>query len=370
MKVILLKNNLKIGLETISRSISENSSLPILKTVLVKNNNNKICLLGTNLELAVTSKVAGKIIEEGELAIPFGVFSSIINNLDSDRVNLEKKNKNLIIKTDNYSAVIQGMEPSDFPIIPSIENKNFYVEIQSEIFKDSLSKVIHAAQTSDFRPELNGVLFDFQINAIKLAATDSFRLAEVSISKQQFKTNYESGFKVIIPIKTGQEILRILKDGTSAKLCFDSNQMVLKTDDFELISRLTEGSFPDYEQIIPKKFGTEILLQKDNFVNAIKLSSAFTTKISNLRFRIEDGKKAVEVYSADSALGENTYIIPAKIKGEVAEVGFNWRFLMDGIKAMSSEDVFFGINGENKPAMLKNPEDNSYFYVIMPIKSA
>lgn len=369
MKVILLKNNLKSGLDIVSRAISENSSLPILKTVLVKNQNNKILFLGTNLELAITSQVAGKIIEEGELAIPFNIFLSIVNNLDSDRINLEKKNKNLLIKTDNYSAVIQGMEPADFPIIPAIENKNFYIEIQADVLKENLSKVISAAQTSDFRPELNGVLLDFQINSVKLAATDSFRLAEAVIPKQYFKTNYDSGFKVIIPIKTAHEILRILKGGTMVQLCFDSNQMVLKTEDFELISRLTEGVFPDYEQIIPKKFSTEITIQRNNFLNAVKLSSTFTTKINDLRLKIKENKRAVEIYSADSALGENTYLIPAKVTGDLTEVGFNWRFLMDGIKALSSEDMFFGINGGAKPALLKNPEDNSYFYMIMPIKS-
>lgn len=370
MKVIVLKNNLKTGLEIISRAIAENSNLPILKTALIKNKNNKLYFFGTNLELAITAQVSGKVIEEGELAIPFGILMSIVNNLDAERINLEKKNKNLIIKTDNYSATVQGMEVGDFPIIPAIENGNICFEMQSSVLREGILKVISAAQTSDFRPELNGILFDFQINALKLVATDSFRLAEVSISQQQFKTNCENRFKAIIPVRTTQEILRILKDDVTVKLYFDNNQIFLKAEDFELVSRLIEGNFPDYEQIIPKSFETRLSVPRGQFLNAIKLVSAFTTKISNLRFRIKEGKKSIEVYAADSALGENTYVVPAKVEGNGVEIGFNWRFLTDGIKPLSSENIFFGINNEQRPALIKSSEDNSYFYVVMPIKSA
>ncbi len=370
MKVIVLKNNLKTGLEIVSRAVSENSNLPILKTVLLKNKENKLSISGTNLELAITSYVSGKIIEPGELAVPLGVFLTIVNNLDADRIHLEKKNKNMIIKTDNYSATIQGMEPSDFPIIPKLEDNEQYMEINSEVLKNNISKVAPAAQTSDFRPELNGLLFDFYVNGLKLAATDSFRLAEATVPSSQFKTNYQSGFKAIIPLKTTQELLRVLKDGITAKMCFDSNQVLLKTDDFEIISRLVDGSFPDYEQIIPKGFDTETVLNRDQFVNAVKLSSAFTTKINDVRFRVKDGKKNLEIYSADSALGENTYIIPAKVTGKAADISFNWRFLLDGLKALLSEDVLFAINNETRPAILKSPGDDSYFYLVMPIKSS
>ena len=135
MKLIILRDNLKLGLERVSRAISETSQLPILKNILLKSKNNKVYLLGTNLELAVTANISGKIIENGECAIPFNVFSTIVNNLDSDRINLDKKDNTLIIKTDNYSAIIQGMDPTDFPIIPDIENKKNHIEINSNVLK-------------------------------------------------------------------------------------------------------------------------------------------------------------------------------------------------------------------------------------------
>src|SRR3989344_7576782 len=213
MKLIVIKSNLKDGLFIIERAGGEHLNLPILKNFLFEAYNNKIKITATNLEIGVSYSINGKIIEEGKITTPLSIFSNIINNLPTERLNLEEKDGGLIIKTDNYEAIIQGMPHKDFPIIPTIKNQSEHIQVKSDILKEAFAQVILAAQFSDLRPELNSVLIDFSLDTIKLAATDSFRLSEKTIGSGKFESNHTKPFKLLIPLKTSQELLRILRDG-------------------------------------------------------------------------------------------------------------------------------------------------------------
>jgi len=369
MKLVVLKNNLRDGLVAIERASAENISLPILKNVLIKTFNNKIQLSATNLELAITQFVSGKIIEDGSITVPLGTLLTIANNIANDRISIEVENNTLHFKTDNYEAIIQGLPEEEFPIIPKIENTKNYLKINTDIFKTALSKVINAAQPSEIRPEIGGVLFDFQVTNFKLVATDSFRLAEKTIQEGNFTCTFQRGFKIIIPLKTVQEILRI-NDGEELTICIDPNQILFKNDDIEIISRLIDGAYPDYDAIIPKSLDTEMIIEREHLVNAVKLVSTFSGKVNEIKMKISEGKKSIEVFSSNQYVGENKYLIPAKIKGEAFEVSFNWRYLMDGLKNFDSNELLFGVNGDVRPAVLKNTADTSYFYILMPIKGS
>lgn len=372
MKIIILKNNLKTGLDAINKlGIESNSStLPILKSFLIETVDNKIKLTMTNLEMAITVFVPGKIVEEGSLPVPFGIFNSIISNIQAERINLDEKNGSLIIKTDNYQAKIQGNKKEEFPIIPKINNKELFFKIPAASIKKALYSIMGAIQVSEIKPELGGVLFDFQINNLKLAATDSFRLAEKTIPDTQFDSNIEHAFKMIIPLKTIQDVVRIFKDeDDKINIGFDPNQVLFKTENVEIISRTIGGNFPDYQSIIPQLFETEVIVNRDQLINALKLTSSFTDKLNEIKVVVGEKTKNIEVYSSSQILGDNQYLIPAKIKGQSLEIVFNWRFLLDGIKVLDSESVFMGLNGHNKPAIIKSPGDISYFYVLMPIKA-
>ncbi len=367
MKLIVLNNNLKEGLNAVSRAVAENANLPVLKNILIRTFNNKIRFSATNLEIAVTYCVSGKIIEEGGVTVPFSVLNGIVNNCDSERVSLETDGNALNFKTDNYEAKIQGLGEDEFPIIPKIENSARYITIDAVLFKTYVLKVANAIQISEIRPEISGILLDFQLTQFKLAGTDSFRLAEKTVNEKDFKSNFEQGFKIIIPIKTIQEVVRSLKEGELA-MYIDPNQTLFKNGDLEIISRLIDGTYPDYEQIIPKEFGTEMVINRESCLNAVKLVSNLTGKVNDIKVKTKENGKAIEVYSNNQFVGENKYLIPAKTKGDPFEIAFNWRYLMDGLKNFETEDVTVGVNGEMRPALIKNPADNSYFYLIMPLK--
>jgi DNA polymerase-3 subunit beta len=369
MKLIILKNNLKEGLAAVDKEVVENNTLPILKNILLTTENNKIKISATNLETGINKFILGKIIEEGGITIPFNTFYGIISNCDSERINLETKQNTLYIKTDNYEAKIQGINKEEFPIIPKIEDPNHYLEINTEVLKNAFLKVINAAQISDLKPEISGVFLGFNLINLKLAATDSFRLSEKTLYLNQFNNNFKKGFKIIIPLKTIQEVIRVFNSELQTKIFIDSLQILFKNENTELISRLISGEYPDYEQIIPKTTESEIIINRDNLIKAIKLVSNFSGKTNDIKLKTKEGKRVLEIYSANQYLGENNYLIPIKLNGEgVKEISFNWRYLLDGLKVFDSDNLSFKLNSENKPAVLNSPDDNSYFYILMPIK--
>jgi len=297
--------------------------------------------------------------------VPIDLFSGVVNNLTTERLSLEGKNGAIEIKTDNYRATIQGAPPEEFPIIPQIKSQES-INLSGELFGGGLNQVVFAAQPSDLRPELGSVLFEYSTDEIKLVATDSVRLAEKTIFKNQYKSNINEAFRALIPLKTAQELQRALKDGDELEIFKDQHQILFKTQRFSLISRLIDGTFPDYGAIIPKKFDTEIIINKNELLSALKLASVFSSKVNEVHIRALTDQKNIEVFSLDQSLGDNDCTLPAQIKGTNKETGFNWRYLSDGLRATEGESVLLGINEENKPAQIKSQTDNSYFYILMP----
>ncbi|MDE2144958.1 MAG: DNA polymerase III subunit beta [Patescibacteria group bacterium] len=368
MKLIALKNNLKIGLDYLSKVISPNPSLPVLSNVLLKADDGQIKMMATNLELAITSKVPGKVTEDGGVSVPYGIFSGIINNLATERINVESENNNLEVKTDNYNASIQGLGEEEFPIFPKIKEESNFLEINSSILKDNLRKVVIAAEISEIRPEISGVLLIAELEQIKLVATNSFRLAEAVVKRSQFKNNFNQGMKVIIPLKTAEEIIRIVKDEQVVKIYLDENQILIKTEDVEIISRLIEGTYPDYEAIIPKTVESQAIVEKNELINALKLASVFAARSNDVKIVSKEGKY-LEIYSGSSNLGENNYSIPAEIAGEF-KIGFNWRFLLDGVRVSDGEKIIIKLSSQGKPALISSTDDKQYSYILAPLKSS
>ena len=367
MKFIALRSKIKEAISLIEKAVGENSNLPILKNILIEAKDGAIVFSATNLEIAISHKVMGKVIEEGKVSPPLALFSNLIANIPTDRLNFETKENDLEIATDNYSAVIHGLSPEDFPLTPTVKNQSRYLEIKGVFLKEAIQQTIVASQFSDIRPELNTILFEFSLEKLILAATDGFRLAEKSIPSSVFTSSQKEPFKMLVPLKTSVEMSRIVKDEDVVRIFWDENQILIKTETTELISRLIEGAFPDYSSIVPHEFDAEIVVNHEEFVGAIKLAGVFGQKNSEIKIKIHSNKKAIEISSADQSLGENNHILPAKIKGESEEVFFNWRYLGDSMKGIRTEDVFLGFQNEAGPALIRSTTDGSYFYILKPI---
>ncbi|HVM77318.1 MAG TPA: DNA polymerase III subunit beta [Candidatus Paceibacterota bacterium] len=367
MKFIAIRSNIKDAILVIEKATGENQNLPILKNVLIETDNDGVTFRATNLEIAVSNKVAGKVIENGKITIPLSLLSSLIGTIASDRLNFEKKGNDMQVATDNYSAVLHGLSAEDFPITPKIKGEGGHLDIKAAFLKEAIQQVTVASQFSDLRPELNSVLFDFSLESLKLASTDGFRLAEKTLPANMFTAKNLEPVRILVPLKTALELARIVKDDETIRMTMDENQVLFKTEKTELISRLIEGSFPDYSAIVPHEFQAEIAVDKNEFVNAVKLSGIFGQKNSEVKIKIHQNKKAIEMSSADQALGENVSTLAAKIKGDIPEVYFNWRYLGDPLKAIKTDDIFIGLQEEANPALIRSTSDTSFFYVLKPI---
>lgn len=368
MKLIVLRGNFLDALNSVEKAVGGSSHLPILKNILVEAGE-KILITSTNLEFGVRYTLPGKIIERGSVTIPFSLIAGIVRNLNSERITLETKDTKIIVSAENYEALIQGQDAKDFPIIPTIQNKEYSFTLNAGVLRHILEKVIIAAQYSDIRPEISGIFFRYFDGTISFVATDSFRLAEYTAQNNQFQTNFME-VSAIIPLKTAQEILRILSDDDEAPITIfiDPSQILFTTDIQEVISRLIDGTFPDYRAIIPRETVQEIIIQKSELMSAIKLVSSFSGRAQDITLKAPENKKLLELYCGEASAGENHYRVPAKINGGAFSIVFNWRYLFDGLRACDGDEIVLGMNGAQKPATVTCAQDPSFLYVVMPIK--
>lgn len=367
MKVIILRNNLLVALAVVEKAISQNVNLPILKNIFFGVKENKLVLASTNLELGIKSYFSGKIIEEGEITIPFGIFSNIVRNLTTDRVQLESKGTSLIIKSDNYEASVNTQGAEDFPIIPTLQTNEKNVVFKNSLFRDVIAKTIVATQYSEIRPEISGLCIRKSSDSLKFVATDSFRLAERVLRKEEYRTESDD-FEFIVPFKTAQEILKIIGPEGEVSVYFDANQVLFKTENQEVVSRLINGNFPDYQAIIPKESKTEIVVNRMELLNAVKLTSVFTSRANDVILKSGENGKFLEIYAGDSQVGENRSLIPVKMRGDNFSTIFNWRYLLDGLKTLETEEVVLGMTAPDRPMMIKGVNLSNFFYLVMPIR--
>jgi len=365
MKIICLQENLKNNLNLTQNIIGRNLTLPILNNVLLATEDGRLKISSTNLEIGINTWTAGKVEKSGAITCPAKVLTNFVNNLPNKKVELEVKNNTLIIRCENYKAILNCLSADDFPIIPKIKEPPL-IELDNNILKDALIKVVGAASLSESRPEITGVLFKFAKRELRLAATDSFRLAEKVVVDSNKKSDETRS--LIIPQRTIQEVIRVFseKEGET-KICLGAGQILFDGGDAQVISRLIDGQYPDYQQIIPKDFSTQAIIDKNELLGVIRAAAVFSNKTNSIKFSLSDGE--LEVLSQDADLGENKSQIKVQAKGKKIEVNFNYRYLLDGLANISTKQVFLGLISDSNPAILKPVGDESYLYLVMPIKA-
>jgi len=372
MKLTLLTEKLKKGVEIISKIPIKKFSLPILENVLVTAEKNFLILNVTDLESGIFWKTLAKVENEGKICIRKKVIESFVNFLPQGKIELEKKDLTLQIKSENFLTKIKGEDPEEFPIIPQPKEGEFILT-SSKIFCEGLSKVFNLPSPSLGRPEISGVLLDFSPEGIKFVATDSFRLGEKRISQ---KLDISKPYSLILPQAGAKEIFNIFsKEDREIKIYLSPNQIfieaqMIETPEPEIIftSRLIEGEYPNYEEIVPKKFETEAVLKTEEFFKKIKTASLFSSKINEVKLKFLPKEKKVEILSENPDLGEFKSEIFSQIKGKEMKISFNYKFLLDGISSMTKEDFIFYLTNPEGPAMLRPKDDQSYYYLLMPIK--
>lgn len=374
MKLSILKENFLTGLNIVSRATSKSITLPILNNILLSTEKNFLKLSATDLELGIKYWALSKVEKEGSITIPAKFLINLISFVSDQKINLEVKNNILYVEGKNYKNQIKGLKSEEFPIIPEIKNDKF-LEINGQELSEGLSQIIDTASPSQTRPEISGIYFSLSKNLIEMVATDSFRLAEKKLDSPKF--SFDQGFSLIVLQKTIRELINIFGEKPEKlKIYFSPNQVMFESKmteiphpQVQITSRLIEGEYPNYKEIIPKDFKTQLVLQKQDFLNQIKTASLFSGKVNEINLKIDPEQEVIEISAQNPDLGQSKSQIKGKIKGEKIDVSFNYRFLIGGLSNIKSKEVIFELNGEEGPGVLKSVGDESFIYVVMPIKS-
>lgn len=365
MKIQCINKNLKEAVIIAERNTSKNQTLPILNSILFEANKEKIKIRATNLETAVEIDVPGKIQEPGVLAVPAKTISLFLSNIGDEQIILQARKNSLFIKTNAIETTIHGYLPEDFPIFPKLESPETF-NLTSPELRQGLSSVAIASSVSDIKPELASVFFNIFKNTIKIAATDSFRLAEKNLILRKLRAEKSSSF--LMPQRGVSEILRLLEKDEDIEVGVNKNQIIFSGSNYRFISRLTDGKFPDYEQIIPKNFTTTAVAKKSDVLSHLKLASVFAGKLNDLALAFNLSKKAILLNTAHSDVGEHSSVISAAVQGESVAAKFNWKYLLDGISQINNEYVEFNLNNDQSPLLVKGKGDASYLYLVMPMR--
>ncbi len=363
MKLQVTQENLNKAMNSVARVANSRSTLPILANVVLKTVGNRLSIAATNLDIAITHYIGSKISDKGGITVPARLMQEFISSLPPGVINLELEEHKLLISTDQYQSVINGISVDEFPVMPAIgEGKNW--KISGELLKEALSQVIFAASSDEARPALTGVyVHDFE-GALYAVATDSYRLAERKM------TNSKQQAQLLIPASALQDLLRILGETPEeVQIMHDGQQVQFRVGDVELVTRLIDGNYPDYRKLIPAKFAVTATVKRSELQNITKVSSLFARESAgSITVKIDEPSKKVSIHSIASQLGENTASTSGKITGS-GEITINSRYMLDGLHAFSGEEISFCFNGKLEPSVLKDPAGSEYVHVIMPLKS-
>ena len=292
---------------------------------------------------------------------------SLINTIKEERVTLEAKKLDVELETETFKALIKGQDYNDFPIIPSIKEENG-LEMKIEALKEALSQLENSAMLSETYPEISGVYWDFKKGGVELVATDSFRLGKKEMKLEVPESLIEKGF--ILPLRAAQELLHIIMDSnqeSAVTIYFNENQVLFLFEDIYIISRLLSGAYPNYKDLIPQGFNLEVMIDKEELANSIKLVRVFSPKTSDIKVEITESALKL---SAKTQTGSSESLVPADIQGSgVSELMFNHRYLLDGLSNIKEKKISITFKNEASPALFRGQGEESYLYVVMPLKS-
>jgi DNA polymerase-3 subunit beta len=361
---------LECGIEKLKNAISQaeritgkNLTLPVLNSILITASGKSLKLRSTNLSLGLEIEIPSKIESEGIVAINGSVLSGIFSNISqNENVQIESSDGNILIKTKKSKIKIKGGQYEDFPTIPLVEGKNFEIEAKKLI--DGIKSVYYSSSVSDIKPEISSVYMYKNGEYLVFVSTDSFRLAEKKIKIK----NLEDLNGIIIPFKNIPEILRVFGEFQGmVKVCFNKNQISFSGDNVYLTSRIIDGVFPDYGQIIPKNSKTEATLLKQDLLNALKLSNIFSDKFNQVNLKISPKDRIFELSSQNNDIGENKTEIDGALSGEMVELGFNYKYFLDCFQSINTDSLSIKIVDSSHPILISPVSDSSFTYLIMPM---
>jgi len=381
MRITCTQENLAKAFSFLERVTGKQTSLPILANFLLQTEKGRIKLSATNLEIGVIAYVNAKIEGMSETVAPAKILSTFIHNLPGNEVvDMEIDSDRIRVSSGGHTMQVRGFDVKDFPLIPTQKSESAF-SFPAQGLKMALQRLFPCVSLNESRLELTGMNFIFEGNTVRIAATDSFRLGEqvLSIPEKLRGEGYipftEEHSSFILPFITAQEIVRAVSTDTEAvKVAFEDNQAFFDVDGLRIVSRIINGKYPDYQQILPKEFIASAKVSREDFLRAVRLSSVFASQINGeMSLGIDAEKNEMILDARSSNIGENQTKLHAEVSGSGSiRAVFNPRYLTDGLNVLDSEEVTLQMNNASSPAGLRavsdDPDLSKFVYIAMPIR--
>src|SRR3989344_1583975 len=363
MKIECTTKNIRDAALAVERFSGRHITLAILSHILITTKHKKISIIATNLEIGIEYIIPGRVVRAGATTASAKTFSHILQSLTEGVVTLNAEKTQLSLHTPTSDIIINSLNPEEFPNLPAITEEHTF-SIAAATLTSALQTVLPAAATTDLKPQLTGILFATAPGMLTLAATDSFRLAERRIKNQD---SVRDTTECIVPLRTIQEVIRTLPTDGDITVTLGEHQIVFQSGDIRILSRLIDGAYPPYRNIIPKSFETHLVVERAAFLKSIRLAAVFSSRLNDVTCTFSPAE--IEVSTANSEAGSSAVRLGAKGTGKSGSVTFNYRYLTDGLEAASGEHVTLELNGTSGAAQIQSPNDPSFLYLLMPIRS-
>ena len=349
-----------------NRVVSQNPSLPILSDVLIEAERNTVTLTTTDLELSIKSQIAVAVTESGAVAVPAKILQEYLSNIADDKLELSSEKETVTIISTGTKATISGNSAAEFPVVNKLPDKKI-LEFNPGEFHKIISTINVAAAVDPTRPVLSGISIKTIKDGLIFAATDGYRLA-----KRLVRQKSSEPVELIVPARSMTEVSRAFGEETDGKISMfvskDENQVLFSGDGVQIYTRLIDGAYPDYEQIIPKEFQIAPLISKEELIKAIKLAAVFSRDIGSV-IHLKFSKTGIEVSGITAQVGQGSSVVAASNVSKELTVAFNSKYLLDGLSVIEDEVVRMSISGPTSPSLLESRHGEEYKYIVMPVRT-
>ena len=372
MKVSCLQENLAKGLSIVGRAVATRSTLPVLSNVLLATDQSRLKLSATNLEMGVNCWIGAKVEEEGTTTIPARLLSDFVNSLPPEPITMELnvRSQTLSLHCARYEANIKGIDAQEFPLILTLSEDNT-INLDVATLRHMIDLVAFSAATDESRPVLTGVLANLADSTLTMAAADGFRL---SVARASLDQELSQPITVIIPARALQELARISaeeQEPIQMTISPNRNQVFFHMTDIDVVSQLVEGTFPDYEAIIPKASNTRTVINTTEFLKAVQIASFFSRDSNIVKLLIEASNESssgqVTISGTSAELGDNVSQLDAEVDGESTKIAFNAKYLTDVLGVIDAAQVSLETTGSSSPGVIKPVGAEDFVHVIMPM---
>ena len=375
MNISVMQENLARGLQTVSRAVSSRATLPVLANVLLKTESSGIKLTATNLEIGINCWVPGKVSEEGEITVPAKLLTDLVASLPNQRIDLvlSPKDRTLKLTCGNNRSSIKGIEADEFPVVAAI-GETPATSVDARLLREALGEVVFATASDESRPILTGVLTKLNGDQMTLAAADNYRIAVRTLTLDR---PVSPEVTIVVPGRSYAELMRILPDAEAPieiTVTPNKSQVLFHIEGIDLVSRLIEGQFPNYEPVIPTSHSSRAVIDREAFLSGTRRASIFARDSANI-VKIELGGDdadasgvAITAHAAD--IGDNADTVDATIEGSPTSIAFNARYLIDVLSNLGSDEAVLELSGPLAPGVIRGIGKDDYVHVIMPVRTA